>query len=70
MRRADPYRDRKPYHFAEKIRSDGKVSALCFQRPRAICLKVALWTLQREAVTCRKCLALLANATKGEGENV
>jgi len=37
----------------------GNVSALCFKRPKAISLKKASWTIRNEAVTCKKCLALL-----------
>ncbi len=56
----DPYRDDKKYHMAELVRDGGKVSALCFKRPRAIDLDVALWTIRTEAVTCEKCLRILA----------
>lgn len=55
----DPYRDHKKYHKAALMREDGRVSALCFRRPRAINLARALWTLQDEAVTCRKCRRLM-----------
>lgn len=50
----------KPIHFAAKIRPDGAVSALCSKTPRAINLNVSSWTLRREAVTCRKCVASFA----------
>lgn len=50
----------KPYHFASKIRADGAVSALCYAQPRKIDLRRALWTIRRDAVTCFRCLALLA----------
>ncbi len=56
----DPYHDEKKYHMADLVRDGGKVSALCFKRPRAINLNVALWTNRTEAVTCKKCLRLLA----------
>lgn len=38
---------------------DSGVSALCFKRPRAINLRVASWSNRVEAVTCKKCLAIL-----------
>ena len=56
----DPYHDQKTYHMADVVRKDGAVSALCFKKPRAINLDVALWTIRPEAVTCAKCLRLLA----------
>lgn len=46
-------------HLAKHFRSDGKVSALCAKKPRAINLKVALWTNREEAVTCGKCKAII-----------
>jgi hypothetical protein len=49
----------KRYHYAAKIRSDGQVSALCFDPPHAIDLRRASWTNRREAVTCPRCLDLL-----------
>ncbi len=55
----DPYHDDKKYHMADLMRLDWKVSALCFSRPRPINLKVALWTLFPEEVTCKKCLRIL-----------
>jgi hypothetical protein len=59
----------KRYHYAKWIRSDGQVSALCFEpRPHSIDLRRASWTNRREAVTCPKCLAMLASApSPGEG---
>ncbi len=62
----DPYHDDKKYHMADKWNLDGKVSALCFKKPRAINLKVALWTLCLEAVTCEKCLRVLAEREKAK----
>lgn len=55
---------RKPriYHKGTLIRHDGAVSSLCFVKPRAIDLRVSSWTNRAEAVTCQKCLALLAAA--------
>jgi hypothetical protein len=55
--RTPNYHDLKPIHLAAKIRADGRVSAACFTKPRAICLGLASWTLRPEAVTCKKCLA-------------
>jgi hypothetical protein len=51
----DPYRDRKKYHRAALWGPGGRVSALCFKRPRAINLEHALWTICDEAVTCKAC---------------
>ncbi len=48
----------RPYHMADKISEDGRVSAVCFTSRRAINLKLAYWTNRWEAVTCKKCLAL------------
>lgn len=46
---------------ADKVAQDGsgRMSALCFPRPRAINLHVATWTLTPAAVTCRKCRKIL-----------
>lgn len=41
-------------HMAAKTSELG-VSALCFPKPRAINMKIATWTLSKEAVTCPKC---------------
>ncbi len=49
----------KIIHFIGKIRSDGAVSALCFDKPRKINLNSALWTNRKEAVTCPKCIKIL-----------
>lgn len=57
MSRRDPHHDRKVYHMADKTDGRGAVSALCYKRPRPINLKIALWTLRADAVTCRACLA-------------
>lgn len=62
----DPYRDDPKYHMADKWGPGGTVSALCFKRPRPIDLKVALWTITPEQVTCKKCLRLL-KARAGSG---
>lgn len=56
---SDPYRDKKKYHMAGFTNELGQVSALCFKRPRPINLKIALWTLRREAVTCAACIKKL-----------
>lgn len=49
----------KTYHRASLINEEGKVSALCFTTARPIDLGKASWTNRDEAVTCRKCLALI-----------
>jgi len=49
----------KLYHMADKVNQRGGVSALCFAKPKAIDLTRALWTNRKEAVTCKKCLAIL-----------
>ena len=54
----DPYRDRKVYHLAKLFGKNG-VSALCYKQPRAICLRLALWTITPRQVTCRKCRKLM-----------
>ena len=53
----------RPVHLAKKIRPDGAVSPQRAKTPRALNLKVATWTLREEAVTCRKCLDLIAEAS-------
>ncbi len=59
-RRNDPYRDIKVYHRFAGFSARG-VLALCYKRPRAINLRRGYsWTLRDEAVTCKKCLRLLA----------
>lgn len=57
---SDPYRDHKKYHMANLIASDGSVSALCFDKPQRINMKRAKWTTDKSAVTCKKCLTLMA----------
>jgi hypothetical protein len=49
----------KPYHKGARMNQKGGVSALCFKKPRAINLSQASWTTKDEAVTCKKCLAIL-----------
>lgn len=56
---SDPYHDRKPIHLAKHMAPDGGVSPLCAKTPRALNLKVATWTLDRNAVTCPRCKKLL-----------
>ena len=46
-------------HRGNKINAKGRVSALCFQRPRAIDMKRATWVMSDDAVTCPKCRALI-----------
>lgn len=46
-------------HRAAKIREDGSVSAVCFERPRKIDLARASWTIIDGAVTCKKCLKIM-----------
>lgn len=50
----------KLYHKAAALREDGAVTALCFSSPRPIDLKVALWTIRDDAVTCPRCRKALA----------
>lgn len=49
----------KTIHMAGKINTEGEVSALCYVKPRPIDLAKASWTVRAEAVTCRKCRAVL-----------
>lgn len=58
-----PYQ--KIYHKAKHMTADGLVSPLCAKRPKALDLAKELWTLRDEAVTCKKCKALLS---RSEGE--
>jgi len=50
-------------HLAKKVRGDGAVMAMCFKSPRAIDMKRATWTTDRNAVTCQNCLALMRTFT-------
>jgi hypothetical protein len=52
----------KVCHRAQLLSHRG-VSALCFKRPRSIDLRRAMWTNRDEAVTCKKCLAIIAERT-------
>ncbi len=47
-------------HKAKHIGPQGQVSPLCAPKPRALDLKRAGWTIRPEAVTCKKCLAIMA----------
>ena len=46
-------------HRGDKINPQGRVSALCFPKPRAIDMKRATWVMSDDAVTCPKCRALI-----------
>lgn len=50
----------KPYHMAAKMDGEGNVSPLCAVKPRALDLSKELWTVRPEAVTCKRCRAILA----------
>lgn len=54
--------NRELLHRAKHFANDdtGRVSALCFKRPRAIDMKRASWTTCDAAVTCRRCRDLIA----------
>lgn len=54
----DPFT--KLYHMADKMTADGRVSALCFARPRAIDLRRASWTIVPTQVNCSACLKVMA----------
>jgi hypothetical protein len=50
-------------HRASLVDPQGNVSALCFDRPRAIRMdseSTETWVLRDEAVTCPKCLERIA----------
>lgn len=51
-------------HRGDKIDPKGRVSALCYPKPRAIDMKRATWVMTDEAVTCPKCLALIRGRSK------
>ena len=46
-------------HRGDKINPQGRVSALCFPKPRAIDMKRATWVMSDDAVTCPTCRALI-----------
>jgi hypothetical protein len=50
----------KVIHRASLVNKKGDVSSLCYKHPRAINLKQASWTNRDDAVTCPKCITLLA----------
>ena len=50
----------KTIHYISKIRSDGASAALCFVSPRPINFKIANGSIRKEAVTCKKCKAIIA----------
>ena len=58
----DIYRDNKVYHLADLVNKNGGVSALCYKKPRAINLSQALWTINKDLVTCKKCLKKLSQS--------
>lgn len=62
-----PRNQLKPYtrHMASKVAPNGDVSALCFVKPRAINYLRSTWTSREDAVTCRKCKAILAYRRSG-----
>lgn len=47
------------YHRGDKVDAQGRVSALCFSKPRPIDMRRASWTLADAFVTCPKCAALI-----------
>ena len=49
----------KRVHLAKMIAPDGRCSALCAPKPRAINLKRATWTHWPKFVTCPECLSEL-----------
>ena len=57
------------YHRGTKVNRNGKVTALCFARPRAIDMTRATWTISDDAVTCPKCKALLLARSKAPNAN-
>jgi hypothetical protein len=62
----DPYHDIKIYHMAHLISAKGHVSPLCAEKPRKINLRLAMWTIRKEAVTCKKCKRLLQKLAVSE----
>lgn len=55
-RKDDPYYDRIVYHLAANFAGDGRVSALCYKRLRAIPrTRGQSWVLEAERATCPKC---------------
>lgn len=62
----------KLYHRGSLVDNNGRVSALCFAKPRPIDLSKAMWTNRDEAVTCPKCLKLIEDraAPRCEADHV
>lgn len=52
----------KVVHRAAQVSDGGKVSALCFSKPRAIDLARESWTLRDDAVTCPACRSAMEAA--------
>jgi hypothetical protein len=59
----------KVYHKAKMVAPDGSVSPLCAGTPRALDLSKELWTLRDDAVTCKKCLAMLSRPIAKKGDD-
>ena len=79
MSTEDPYNDLKIYHKAKLIAPDGSVSPLCAEKPKKLNLKQELWTMDDDAVTCKKCLKKMSvwngifesvTYSSGPGDNV
>lgn len=51
---------KKLVHLAAKVDAEGRVSAACYARPRAINQQRAGWTNRAEAITCLHCRAIAA----------
>jgi hypothetical protein len=51
---------RRIVHIAKFISDRGDVSPLCAAPPRKLKLKTETWTNHENAVTCQKCLDILA----------
>jgi len=65
----DPYHDKRTYHMAKLMDDKGNVSPVCADRPKALDLaKHQLWTLDWNAVTCKKCLKRRPKDTQNEEE--
>ena len=52
------------YHRGAQVDPKGRVSALCFAKPRPIDMRRASWTLADAFVTCPKCKALIFARSK------
>lgn len=61
-RRHNPLKPRT-VHLGTHVNAAGGVKALCYGVPRSIDLTRATWTNRQEAVTCPKCLRIIASAT-------